>query len=123
MTAPSLRPSRLLLPAAVYAAILVLSSVPGSEYEQLQLPAELSYLAHALEYGALGAALRWSLDGVRWPLALTVGLGALLGAGDEALQSTVPGRDPALLDLAVDVTAVVLAAVFVARWLRRRAGR
>lgn len=123
MTAPAMRPSRLLLPVAVYAVILGLSSVPASEYEQLQLPAGLSYLAHALEYGALGAALRWSLDGTRWPSALTVGLGALLGVGDEALQSTVPGRDPALLDLVVDVAAVGLAAVVLARWLHRRTGR
>lgn len=114
---------RLLLPAACYAVILGLSSVPADEYARLQLPAGLSYLAHAVEYGALGAALRWALDGLRWPLVLTAGLALAAGAGDEGLQSTVAGRDPSVLDLAVDVVAATVAALVVARLLARRTGR
>lgn len=121
MTAP--RPARLLVPLACYAVILGLSSVPGSQYEQLQLPAGLTYLAHAVEYGALGAALCWALQGLARPVLLTGVLALVGGAGDEWLQSTVPGRDPAALDLAVDVVAATLAAVVVLRVLARRAGR
>ena len=116
----ALRPRRLVVPVACYAVILGLSSVPGSQYEQLQLPAALSYAAHAVEYGALGATLCWALQELRWPVAAAGILALVGGVGDEWLQSTVPGRDPAALDLAVDVVAATVAAVIVARVLGRR---
>lgn len=117
-TAPS-RASRLVLPALIYAAIVGLSSVPGARFEPLGLAGWLSYVAHALEYTMLGAALRWAVDGVRAPLGLTVWVGVLLAAGDEWWQSTVPGRHPSLVDLTVDLVAITVVAVVVGRVLRR----
>jgi VanZ family protein len=107
---PPMSAPRLILPALVYAAILGFSSVPGNTYADLGLPGWLSYVGHAVEYTALGAALRWALTGARAPAAATVLVGALLGAADELFQSTVPGRETSLVDLAVDVAAVAVGA-------------
>lgn len=113
-----LAPVRLVLPALVWAGILALSSIPGSRFEPLGVAGWLSYVAHALEYAVLGAALRWSVDGVRAPSTVTVVVGLVLAAGDEWWQSTVPGRHPSLVDLAVDLAAITVAAVVVGRRLR-----
>ncbi len=100
--------------------ILGLSSVPSDRLEPLGLAPWLSYVGHAVEYGALGASLRWAAHRLRRPVAVVVAIGAVCGALDELWQSTVPGRDPSLLDLGVDVTAVALAAVAVGRWMTGR---
>lgn len=102
---------RLLLPAAVYAAIIGLSSVPAGDLAGF--PPALSYVGHALEYAALGAALRWALDGTRQATALTTGVILALAGLDEAYQSTVPGRDPSVLDWAVDLLAATVAAIII----------
>jgi VanZ family protein len=110
--------SRWLLPVAVYAAILALSTVPASSIEGLGLPGWLSYLGHALEYGALGASLAWAGIG-RWgpgpprlaaTVGFVVGVVVILGGVDELYQSTIPGRDTSVVDLAVDVAAAGIAA-------------
>jgi VanZ family protein len=111
---------RWLLPAAVYVVILGLSSVPGERFETVGLPGAFAYLAHTIEYGALGAALRVAARDLARPLGVTVTLGALAGLLDELWQSTVPGRTPSLVDLGVDVAAVTVAALVVGRVLERR---
>ena len=110
---------RWVAPLVVYAVILGLSSVSSDRLEPLGFAAWMSYVGHAVEYGALGAALRWAAVGWRRPVAAVIAIGAVCGALDELWQSTVPGRDPSLLDLGVDVAAVAVAAVVAVRWMGR----
>lgn len=117
-TPPATR--RWVLPAVVYAGILVVSSIGGERLDAAGLPDWVAYLGHAVEYGVLGAALRWAAGGLRRPVLVTVVLGAAAGALDEAWQSTVPGRDPSLVDLGVDVVAVTTVAVLLGRWAAGR---
>ena len=117
---------RWLLPVAVYAGILGMSSLSGSRLEPLGLASWTAYVGHATEYGALGAALAWAVAArprVRWPVLLVAAIGAACGALDELYQSTVPGRTPSLADLAVDVVALTVAAVVVTRPAATAAGR
>lgn len=107
---------RLLLPTAVYAVILALSSLPADDLSML--PAGLSLVGHALEYGVLGAAIRWALDDIPRATALTVAVVVGLAGLDEAYQSTVPGRDPSAIDWAVDVVSAAVVATAFARWWR-----
>ena len=111
------------LPALVYGAILVVSSVPGDRFDPIGLAGWVSYVGHGFEYAALGAALRWAAAGLQRPLAVTVMVGAAGGALDELWQSSVPGRHTSLVDLAVDVGAVLLAGVVAGRVLGSRPAR
>lgn len=115
--------SRWLLPAVMYATILALSSVPADTIDDLGLPGGLSYLGHAVEYGALGAALAWALGAgtaerrrVLATVAIVAVVVLVLGGIDELYQSTVPGRDTSLVDLTVDVAAAGVAAWGIFRW-------
>ena len=53
-------------------------------------------------------------------MPVVVAVRAVCGALDELWQSTVPGREPSLLDLGVDTAAVAVAAIVVGRWITRR---
>lgn len=107
--------TRLWLPAVVYAGILVVSGRSSDELPDL--PAWTSYAGHFGEYAMLAASLRWAVDGVRRPAAVVLGAVAVLAAIDETFQSTVPGRDPSVLDGTVDLLA---AAIVVGAWRRMR---
>lgn len=120
MATPAPRFARLLLPLACYAGILALSSIPGEEIVRVPWAEGLSYLAHAVEYAVLGAALRWAFGPRSWSLSVTVALGLLAGLGDEWFQSTVPGRTPSAVDLAVDLVGVTAGATLTHRRVRRR---
>lgn len=98
---------RLLLPAAIYVVILTLSSLPSSSFSGL--PGGLDVVAHIVEYGALGLALRWALAGMRSRAAVTLTCVLLLAIADEALQSTTPGRQPSAVDVAIDLLAAGVA--------------
>lgn len=87
------------------ALILALSSIPSTP----KPPSEVPYdkLAHLAIYGVLGFIVGWMLrrrTGAHG--ASVIAMAALLcvawGAGDEIYQSSVPGRDPSLADLAAD---------------------
>ncbi|MBR6119679.1 MAG: VanZ family protein [Oscillospiraceae bacterium] len=77
-------------------------------------------LAHFTEYAVLGALLwlDWRLLG-RDGLLLPLGAGLLFAAGDELLQTFIPGRSGELLDVLLDFSGV-LAAVLPARLIRKR---
>ena len=77
-------------------------------------------LAHFTEYAVLGALLwlDWRLLG-RDGLLLPLGAGLLFAAGDELLQTFIPGRSGELLDVLLDFSGV-LAAVLPARLIRTR---
>ncbi|MDP9022906.1 MAG: VanZ family protein [Actinomycetota bacterium] len=104
---------RLILPAAVYAVIIGLSSLPADAFPET--PTGLGLLAHAAEYAALGASLRWALANIRPATAVTVVVVLLLAGVDEAFQSLRPGRTPEAIDYAIDVAAATLAALAVRR--------
>ena len=112
-TVGSLPSARLLAPAALAAAIWLLSSraEPGPDLGGLQGPA--SYLAHLVLYAALWTSLAWALDWRRPLLALVVTVA--YGAVDEVHQSFVPGRDASPVDLAVDALGAGLAWAAAAR--------
>ena len=84
------------------------------------------YVAHALNYGVLGALLIWAVTGGHWTtatpaqMAKAISLAVLCGIGDEFHQSFVPGRDASLSDLAADAVgasaAVCAVAVVAALW-------
>lgn len=103
------------MPAAVYAGILVLSSIPGDQFPDTGLPGWVSYVAHAVEYGVLGASLRWALGRIPRPVVVVLIAASLLGAIDEAYQSTVPGREPSAIDWLVDVGAGTIGAILAGR--------
>ncbi|MEW6523869.1 MAG: VanZ family protein [Bacillota bacterium] len=73
---------------------------------------------HFLVYFVLGLllyrALHLTLSGA-WGVSgiLTLVLGALVAAHDEALQATVPGRHGALGDFALDLAGLVLAVLVI----------
>ena len=94
------------LPVILLEAIVVfLSSRPGGS---IQLPfARVDKVLHFVEYAALGFVLYRAIrmSGGR-PGAAAVGtwvLVALLGFGDEALQSQIPGRDASIHDWFADL--------------------
>lgn len=105
----------------VEAVVLFLSSRPN-----LHLPGavpNLDKLAHFVEYAVVGGvlfrALRLSGAGGIAAAAGTVALVCGLGAGDEWLQSGVPGRESGAPDWLAD-TAGGIAGAGSARWLERR---
>ena len=71
-------------------------------------------LFHLLEYGGLGLLLARALRGSlpdRPALVITllaIGLGSLMGAGDEYFQSFVPGRDSSVFDWMADTLGAVI---------------
>jgi VanZ family protein len=106
------------------AVVLFLSSRQG-----LALPATIPHLdkvAHFGEYALLGWLLRRALvithPGWRGATALTIIVVAILGAGDELFQGTVPGRDSSPFDWMADLCGGTAGAVAARMWYRRRAG-
>jgi len=119
-----MRPARWWAPAVVYAGILGLSSLPGSTFDGIEAPWFVSYLVHLAVYGALGVALRWALDGTRRPWLTSVVIGLVAGTIDELYQGLIPGREPSVIDVGVDVVGVAIGAWLVGRWyLAARTGR
>jgi VanZ family protein len=100
-----------------------------SSRSHLPMPATIPHLdkvAHFTEYGLLGwllrRALAMTLPGGRGATGIAIVLLALLGAGDELFQGTVPGRDSSPWDWLGDLLGGTTGAI--AAWLRarRRAG-
>jgi len=78
------------------------------------------YVAHAINYGVLGALLIWALARGEWsavttPLLLSaIVLAVLLGIGDEFHQSFIPGRDSSVRDVLADAIGASLSACVAA---------
>jgi VanZ family protein len=106
---PKLRKLRLGCALLMYAAILVMGSIPGARAEigQYATGVVLHSLAYAILTflvftGATGSARSRALKAV-----LTV---ALMGAGDELLQTLFPYRGAAVADWLVDCSAAIVTA-------------
>lgn len=109
---PKLRRLRLGCALLMYAAILVIGSIPGARagighYATGVVLHSLAYaiLTFLLFTGSNGSARRRALKSV---LAV-----ALMGAGDELLQSLFPYRGAAVADWLVDCSAAIIAATLL----------
>jgi VanZ family protein len=109
---PKLRKLRLGCALLMYTAILVLGSIPGAR-------AEIGHYAtgvvlHSLAYAILTFLLFTGSTGSARSRALKAVLGvALMGAGDELLQSLFPYRGAAVADWLVDCNAAVITAALL----------
>jgi VanZ family protein len=111
------QPRRAFVPVLVYAGIIGLSSLPASTFDGIEPPWFASYLVHLAVYGVLGVALRWALDGSRRPWVMSVAIGLVAGTLDELYQGLIPGREPSVIDVTVDVVGVAIGAWLVGRRL------
>lgn len=103
-------PLRRWLPtAAVYAAILGLSSVPGEELAGA--PAWAEVVGHATGYALLAWTIARAWAGPAAG-AVAIGLAVVLGAVNEVQQGFVAGRSPDVADVGVDGLGA-LAAVYL----------
>ena len=92
-------------PAALMAVIYALSSRQDLDPGGGTVGAAIPILAHLGLFGVLFALLWRALP--RRPLAAAL-LAVLYGISDELHQSTVPGREATLFDVAIDAVGVAL---------------
>lgn len=113
---PTWRKLRLRLALSIYAAILVLGSIPGAR-------AEIGHFAsgvvlHSLAYALLSCLIFTGSTGSAPRRALKAVLAvALMGAADELVQSMFPYRGAAIGDWVVDCIAAAVAAAALWAWL------
>ena len=97
---------------ALYLLILLLGSVPGARQDLGQLAPGL--VLHAVAYAGLTLLLFSGSQGTPARRALTsLATIALMGAGDELVQSFVPFRQGTVRDWLVDCSAGVIAAALL----------
>ena len=108
---------RLWLPVVAWAALIfVFSSIPDLGTGLGGWDLGLRKLAHAVEFGVLGALLVRAL-GAPWPAFL---LGVAYAVSDELHQSFVSGRMGSPLDVAIDAVGVGFGVVLWQRLVRAR---
>lgn len=110
-------------PPLVWAGLILgMSSVPGSQLDDVGLPVP-DKLVHAIEYAVFGALVVRAREGggaaSRRAALVAVLAGTLLGALDENYQRLVPQRDPSWADWVADVGGSGLGALLAIS----RAGR
>jgi VanZ family protein len=109
---PKLRKLRLGCALLMYAAILVMGSIPGARAEIGRYATGV--VLHSIAYAILTFLLFTGSTGSARSRALKAVLGvALMGAGDELLQSLFPYRGAAVGDWLVDCTAAVITAALL----------
>jgi VanZ family protein len=109
--------ARLWLPVVAWAALIfVLSSIPDLGTGLGGWDLVLRKIAHAAEFGVLGALL---LRATGRP-TLAFALGLAYAVSDEVHQSFVAGRQGSALDVAIDAVGVLLGVVL---WQLARARR
>ena len=103
------------LPVAFWAGLIfALSSVPDLGTGLGGWDLVLRKIAHAVEFGVLGALLARALSTAWRPLAL----GVAYAISDEVHQSFVAGRQGSALDVAIDVVGVALGVLAWRRFAR-----
>ncbi|NNG24410.1 VanZ family protein [Telluria aromaticivorans] len=116
---PRLRSARRGLALAVYAAVLIAGSIPGARAEIGEYAPGL--VLHGLTYAFLtllwflGSAGSGPVRALKAVLAI-----ALMGAGDELVQSFLPYRSGDVRDWMIDVTAALLTSTVLAVVLPQR---
>lgn len=117
---PKLRKLRYGCALLIYAAILIMGSIPGARAEIGQYAAGV--VLHSLAYAGLTLLVftgsDGSLPGRALKAVLTV---SLMGAGDELVQSMFPYRGASLGDWLVDCSAATLTAALLWAVLPRAA--
>jgi VanZ family protein len=108
-----LRPARIRLALLLYAGVLVAGSIPGARAEVGEFAPGV--VLHGLTYAFLtllwflGSAGSGPVRAAKAVLAI-----ALMGAGDELLQSFLPYRTGDIADWTIDVTAALLTSTALA---------
>ncbi|HXV33801.1 MAG TPA: VanZ family protein [Gaiellaceae bacterium] len=106
------------LPVVLWAALIfTLSSIPSLGTGLGTWDLVLRKLAHAAEFGILGALLYRALG--REPLAIL--LGSAYAVTDELHQAFVSGRQGSPLDWLIDTAGVVAGVLLFSRWAASRA--
>ncbi|MCD2517595.1 VanZ family protein [Massilia sp. G4R7] len=110
---PRLRPARIKLALLLYAGVIVAGSIPGARAEVGEFAPGV--VLHGLTYAFL--SMLWFLGSsgsgpVR--AAKAVLAIALMGAGDELVQSFLPYRSGAVADWMIDVAAACLTSTALA---------
>ena len=102
----------------LYAAILIIGSVPGARADIGHVASGL--VLHSLAYGVLCLLIFSGSSGApRWRAIKAVATIALMGALDECVQSLWPYRHATVSDWLVDCSAaLVVAALLWALWSR-----
>jgi VanZ family protein len=104
---PKLRKLRYLCALLIYAAILVMGSIPGARAEIGQYATGV--VLHSLAYAGLTFLVFTGSAGSMRSRALKAVLTiALMGAGDELLQSMFPYRGASIGDWLVDCSAATV---------------
>jgi VanZ family protein len=117
---PKLRKLRLGCAFFCYAAILVMGSIPGARAEIGQYASGL--VLHSLAYAILTALVYTGSVGSARARAIKAVLAiALMGAGDELVQSFFPYRGAAVADWLVDCNAAIISAALLWAWLPKPA--
>ena len=117
---PKLRKLRLGCALLIYAAILVMGSIPGARAEIGQFASGV--LLHTLAYSILTFLVYTGSAGSDRARAIKAVLTiALMGAGDELLQSFFPYRGAAVADWLVDCNAAIISAALLWAWLPKPA--
>lgn len=105
---PKLRKIRLGIAIALYLAIVIIGSIPGERHAIGQFAPGV--VLHAIAYA--GLATLWFTgstgDGAQRALKSVFAV-ALMGAGDELVQTLFPYRGAAVADWLVDCVAAVVA--------------
>jgi VanZ family protein len=110
---PRLRSARIALALVLYAGVLIGGSIPGARAELGEFAPGV--VLHGLTYACLamlwflGSAGSGPVRAVKAVLAV-----ALMGAGDELVQSFLPYRSGDIRDWMVDVSAALLTSTLLA---------
>lgn len=113
---PRLRKPRLYLALLMYAAILVMGSIPGARAEIGQFASGLAL--HSIAYSSLAFLIFVGSTGSPARRALKALLAvALMGAADEMVQSMFPYRGASVGDWLVDCAAAAVTAAALWAWM------
>ena len=114
-------------PLAVMALIFWLSAQPDLDSGLGVWDMILRKLAHAGVFGSLALLWWWALSpSTRRPAAVAAAVSVAYAIVDEYHQTYVEGRSGSAVDVVIDASGVIVAALFVKRyagWRRTRAGR